>query len=315
MQLQVTRHAAASSYRQQPRSLASEQALDSLADRLPELIEDLARSDAMRGGSRADLLKRYADYIEALAPSAARLFDESRLANLQKSLAPLAMHPEIRDEVQGYRMATEAVLIWRRRIADAELLTLARDFETLDQTLQKTWQGSTGREEVFRWRQAPGEVADPLNELIPFLGVQAQNRWLRLKSVDASRDGNRRGTTISRGGAYGVVTVPRVPPAIVAGVRRDLLVDAEHPPLSLAAAATLWAVEQGCAEEVGGQITEISCEATAPTWITMTGQNTAYLPVGSLVVREFRNLEKAVCLTVTIQPTWVRYGPMVVRLR
>lgn len=315
MQLQVTRHAAVSSYRQQPRALVAEQALDSLFDRYPEWIEELARHDAQRGGDRAVLLKKYADYIEALAPLAARAFDENRVASLQKSLAPLANHPEIRDEIQGYRAATEVILIWRRKMADAQVATMSNEFETLDQALQKARQELTGREDAFRWNQSPGEVADPLNELIPSLGGKAENRLVRLKSVDASRDENRRGATTARGSAYGMVTIPRIPPGILAGLRRDLLVDAQHPPLTLRAAAVLWAVEQGCADEVGGQITEVGCEAVAPAWLGLTRQNVAYLPVGSLATRDFRNLDKAICLAVTIQPTWVRYGPVLIRLR
>lgn len=315
MQLQVTRHAAVSSYRQQPRALVAEQALDSLFDRYPEWIEELARHDAQRGGDRAVLLKKYADYIEALAPLAARAFDENRVASLQKSLAPLANHPEIRDEIQGYRAATEVILIWRRKMADAQVATMSNEFETLDQALQKARQELTGREDAFRWNQSPGEVADPLNELIPSLGGKAENRLVRLKSVDASRDENRRGATTARGSAYGMVTIPRIPPGILAGLRRDLLVDAQHPPLTLRAAAVLWAVEQGCADEVGGQTTEVGCEAVAPAWLGLTRQNVAYLPVGSLATRDFRNLDKAICLAVTIQPTWVRYGPVLIRLR
>lgn len=315
MQLQMIRHAAASSYLQQPRALVAEQALDSLVDRYPELIEELARSDAQRGGERMELLKKYADYVAALAPLAAGLFDETRVANLQKSLAPLANHPEIRDEVQGYRAATEGVLTWRRKMADAQVAALSTEFDSLDQALQKAGHGSTGREDSFRWTQAPGEVADPLNELIPFLGGKAENRPVRLKSVDASRDDNRRGTTTARGAAYGIVTVPRVPQGILSGLRRDLLVDSQHPPLTLKAAAALWAVEQGCADEVGGQITEVGSEAVAPAWLGLTRQNATYLPVGAQVTRDFRNLDKAMCLTVTIQPTWIRYGTVLIRLR
>jgi hypothetical protein len=315
MQLQVTRHAAASGYRQQPRALTSEQSLDSLIDRLPDLIGDLARSDAMRGGTREELLKIYADYVQTLAPVAARLFDESRVATLQKSLAPLANHPEIRDEVGGYRTATDVVLSWRRRMVDAQMATISMEFEPMDQSLQKAWQGSSGRTEAFRWTQSPGEVADPLNELILFLGGNSANKVVRLKSIDASRDETRRGTTVVRGGSYGVVAVPPVPPAILAGVRRDLLVDADHPPLTLRAAATLWALEHGCVEEVGGQITELGCEAVAPAWLALTKQNVSYLPPGSLVTRDFRNLDKAVCLIVTLQPTWIRYGTVMIRLR
>lgn len=315
MQRQVTRHAAVSGYCQQPRAIPAEQALDSLIDRFPELLEDLVRHDAQRGGDRSELLKRYAAYVEALTPMAARLFDENRVASLQKSMAPLANHPEIRDEVQGYRAATEAVLAWRRRMAEAQVASLATEFEPLDQALQKAAQGMSGREEGLRWIQSPGEVADPLNELIPFLGSKAENRPVRLKSVDASRDENRRGATTARGAAYGIVAIPRVAPGILAGMRRDLLVDAEHPPLTLRAAAALWALEHGCADEVGGQITELSCEAIAPAWLGLTPQNVAYLPVGSQVIRDFRNLDKALCLTVTIQPTWIRYGTVLIRLR
>jgi len=200
-------------------------------------------------------------------------------------------------------------------MAEAQVASLATEFEPLDQALQKAAQGMSGREEGLRWIQSPGEVADPLNELIPFLGSKAENRPVRLKSVDASRDENRRGATTARGAAYGIVAVPRVAPGILAGLRRDLLVDAEHPPLTLRAAAALWALEHGCADEVGGQITELSCEAIAPAWLGLTPQNVAYLPVGSQVIRDFRNLDKALCLTVTIQPTWIRYGTVLIRLR
>jgi hypothetical protein len=315
MQLQVTRHAAASSYRQQPRAIPAEQALEALSDRFPDLIEDLARSDATRGKPRQELLAIYASYVQTLAPVAARLFDESRVATLQKSLAPLANHPEIRDEIGGYRVATDVVLSWRRRIADSQVAAISTEFEPVDQTLQKAWQGTSGRQESFRWTQSPGEVADPLNELIPFLGTNAANKLVRLKAVDASRDDARRGTTVARGGFYGVVAVPPVPPGVLSGIRRDLLVDAEHPPLSLRAAATLWAVENGCVEEVGGPISEFGCEAVGPAWIGMTRQNAAFLPPGSLLTRDFRNLDKAICLIVTIQPTWIRYGTVLIRLR
>lgn len=315
IQLQINRFAAASSYREQPRSIAVEQTLDSLLDRFPQLVEELARSDAERGGVRSDVLQRYAGYVEVLAPMAARQFDETRVANLQKALYPLANHPEIEEEVQGYRLATEAVLVWRRKMADAQWATLSGEFEPLEQTLQKVSRELTGNEEPFRWTKAPGEVADPLNELVAFLGRQQETRLIRLKSVDASRDENRRGQTTARGGAYGISAVPRVPAGISAGLRRDLLVDSQHPPLTVRAAAALWALENGCPEEVGGPITEIGCEAIAPTWLALTQQNAAYLPVGSLSTRDFRNLDKAICLTVTVQPTWVRYGTVFIRLR
>jgi hypothetical protein len=68
-------------------------------------------------------------------------------------------------------------------------------------------------------------------------------------------------------------------------------------------------------EEVGGQITELGCEAVAPAWLALTKQNVSYLPPGSLVTRDFRNLDKAVCLIVTLQPTWIRYGTVMIRLR
>jgi len=314
-QLQVTRHAALCSYMQQPRSVAAEQALEALADRLPTLIEDLARTDASRGSDRAGLLALYAGYVQSLAPIAARQFDPARTAVLQNSLSPLANHAAIRDEVQGYRVATDAILAWRRRVAEAQSVGLSAQSETVDQLLQKVWQSIRGGDEAFRWKETPGEAGDPLDQLIPFVTQSTVNKSIRLKSLDASRTESRMGTTIARGAAYAMVAIPKVSPPLIAGIRRELLIDEQHPPLTLRAAAALWALENACVEEVGGQITEVSCEAVAPAWLSLTESNNAYLPPGSLLTRDFRNLEKSVCLKLSIQPVWLQYGPLLIRLR
>jgi hypothetical protein len=315
LQMQLLRHAAAGSYQQKPRAIAAEQALDTLADRLPALLEDLTRADSARGGNREDLRRLYAGYIESLSPIAARMFDENRVASLQNALAPLANHPEIREEVQGYRMASDAVLTWRQRVAEAQVPGQSGDTQPLDQLVQSSWRDTSGREEAFRWTNAPGEVADPLDQLLPFLGRGTVGKSTRVKAIDASQSPNRLGETIVRSGLYSVVSIPQVAPASIAGLRRDLLVDDNNPPLTLRAAAALWSLEHGCVSEIGGQITEVTCEAVAPTWLNLTRQNTAYLPVGSQVSRDFRSLDKSICLKVMLQPTWLRYGALFVRLR
>jgi len=314
-QLQVTRHAAMCSYIQQPRSVASEQALEALADRLPMLIEDLARTDASRGSERTGILALYAEYLQSLAPVSARQFDPARTAVLQNSLSPLANHAAIREDVQGYRVATDAILAWRRRVAEAQCVSMSAQSETVDQLLQKVWQSIRGGDEAFRWKDTPGEAGDPLDQLIQFVTQGTVSKSVRLSSLDASRSESRMGTNIARGAAYAMVAIPKISPPLIAAIRRELLIDEQHPPLTLRAAAALWALENACVEEVGGQITEVSCEAVAPTWLNLSESNNAYLPSGTLLTRDFRHLEKSVCLKISIQPAWLRYGPLLIRLR
>jgi len=307
VQIQGLRHGAMHFYLKGTRDLQSEQAVESFRERFPTFVEEFAKADAARLKDREEILRVYSTYLRTLAPVAARSFSDVEVDRLQGALGTLANHPEIKDEVEQYRLATEGLLTWRRRVADLRIKGSKQSMEPLEIAITKFVRESSDRETSWKWSSQPGQVADPLPDLVPVLGRGVADKPVVMTRIDVSRVPDRMARSPMRQGAYATFAVPPVSPEVIAEFRRELLATDGRHCLTLRAEAAIWSLEWGCVDEVGGIAGELKLEPLAPALLKLTQEQPQYLTQAPLLLKDYPKLERQVIVSVQVKPTWIRY--------
>jgi hypothetical protein len=215
------------------------------------------------------LYARYLDALATVAPSvAAAGWHDSAERGLQ---ALREKSPAFAKQADNYQRATSDLLRWRRRAAQAAARARSANASTLEQLLAKAATGAHPDVTIMK-RPAPALVRDVAAATVaqPALATRLM----------AAGDG----TALS---SYAQRTTARVsdcviPASAIAQLKEDLLVTADSPPLTLAAATAIASAEQGTLSAAGGHITGVELQSLIVPLMTLDVDKASAFPLGPL---------------------------------
>jgi hypothetical protein len=252
----------------------------------------------------------YSEYLTVCATAAAREFDGRCTKTMQKVVAALAAEdPQLNEEVSRYEAATAGILAWHERLAAAKARVARQGIGPLDELFHTA---AANRPNVvhglFDKAQKPMTLLDPLPELVGAMAGSLKNKKVTVTRVIGSEDADLPGQTPLAGGFWARLPTPRaVQDAGFAALKSDLLTGEGRMPLSLAAAMALASVEQGCAEEVGGDLTGFEIESHLVQIAESLNSSPILTPLGVAAGEELIEPARQVVVRFDIEPKWFRY--------
>jgi len=314
LQSEVIRHEVVRLYERGQRDSEVEQVFDVTRAEFGKWAADVVRSDVSRLTRDAAAARaRYLEYLTVLAPLSAQAAEAARAEELEAALTPFLSVGGLKGELTGYRLATDPLLDWRERTAQAQAQAAREGFTPFDMayTEASSQLKSEGTEEPggspLKWSSKPNVLQDPLDRLLPLLGARLSDRRVVVSRVLRRADQPDQSLSPLTKGVYAELPTTPVPPEVIARLERDLLVGPERPALSLRAAAALWSLKHGAVLEVGGRTNSVELEAPGPRWLTVEPGDAAFVTPAPLVTTQVTEFDRQVLARVRVQPVWYRY--------
>ena len=315
LQAQIVRHDIARLYAAGTREAQAAQLFEVTRAEFPKWVTKAVRADAARlGGNLAKARTRYAEYLAVLAPEVALSESNALLDELNAAVGAFKAIPELDRELLAYEQATDPLLDWRERTAEAqakaarnELMPLEVVFREASSQARLPGVGGEEQPEPLKWGAKPGLVQDPVPLVRVSLNAALADRGVLLKhALPVAGSAGVSQTPLAKG-LYAELPVTPVPAPLIARLERDLLVGPKRPPLSLRAATALWGLRNGVVLEVGGRTNAVELEAPGPRWLNVAADDLAFVNAGPLVTSQVVDFERQVLARVRVQPSWYRY--------
>jgi hypothetical protein len=100
-----------------------------------------------------------------------------------------------------------------------------------------------------------------------------------------------------------------LPETAIASMKSDLLVDAQHPALSLDAFHLIHAAETGNYESVGGSIEAVNLEGLVTRFVSMPDAASIIVPRGEVKTPDpQQSILSQMVLRVDLKPQWINFG-------
>jgi hypothetical protein len=276
----------------------------------PALVQ-LVQADAARAGG-AEVESLHQAFLEALAPLALHAADPGFAANAQKSLDQLAAKsPQLNEMATAYREATDEILRWRRRAAEAAAGSRAAQYPEAPRQLLQATQGKLPFGGLFN-EQKPDFPRAQLLSSAPAIVAWSKDKllsqpvWITATTAVAP---NKTGVSRYEDRTYCTVTLPPAPPAEqIAALEQDLLVGESAPPLSLAARAALDSARRGDFTAAGGTIRAYHLESVLARWANMPQSAWVLTRLGELPPESNTySLAPHVLARFDVTPHWIRH--------
>jgi hypothetical protein len=278
-----------------------------LRDELPSLVAGAVVNEARRAG-REEIPALYRDYVLAMAPLAARAFDEPLADSLQRALQPLLeTSEELAEQVAGYRQATAGILAWRARTAEAYARARRKGVRPLEEVYLESVRAQPPLRGLMGASQKPMSLLDPADDLARAASLASVGRAVLLHKSDGSRGGAQPAASRFAGGCFALVNLARPSQAVIEALKADLFAAQSRKPLSLEAAAAIWGLENGCVEELGGQISSLQFDPLATACLAVTPADVQFIHTGPLITDQFIEPERQLCARLEVQPAWQRH--------
>ncbi len=277
------------------------------------LLADVVAADA------SELRQRYPQYLLALAATQRQTVDQTLRKACAGALDRMVVKAERKAEVETYRRATDELLRWRARLAAQQDQSLRSTSASLPELTRLAFQDSAGYTGLFPDPNAsrglsPGgprlraAAPDTLQPALPRLIGQA----VVARNVQRLSPGSRTMIAALEDHTYGNLVAPTELEPAIDSLRRDLLLDSEHLPLTLDAAAAIRSAEQGEFQSVGGQVSNVHLEGLVTRLRTLPPVASILTPRGSLPGTSQPDTSQhgyldQVLLRYDIVPSWVRH--------
>ncbi len=271
----------------------------------------LVEADANRVAG-PDAARLHGAYQTALAAVSSNVSDASFTAAAQKALDQLAAKaPDLHEATLAYRAATEELLRWRRRTAEAAAASRMASDPPAPQRLFQATQGKQNFAGLF-YETNPEFPYAQLFASAPTVVRWAEDKLLQQPVVVPATTALESGKTgISRYGerTYCSVALPPLPPELLAALERDLLVSEGLPPLSLMAEAAIQSARRGDLVSVGGTIGGYHLESVLARFGNLPPAAWVVSSLGSLPPAEPQrgSLSRHVLARFDVTPQWVRH--------
>lgn len=308
---------------------AGEQFSAEMCQRFERLIAAEARR-ARSSNDDAVLRQSYAACLQAVAPLLVRTDYAPLETSLRRALAAFTEQSfGLGEDVQSYELATGELLRWRRRVADARAGQLMQEASDLRARLPAAARSQAQVRGLFT-EQPSGRQAHLVGTAPEAVRLTANNLLGRPGSLGPVYQlGNSAGTGIARFeqrvyASFPLADLRQALDQAAGQLRTELLVDDQHPPLSLDAARALAAAQLGDVERVGGTVNDLAVEALVTRQATLPAAAWMLVPLGTLPAAHYPGRQvgnggidpalEQMQVRFSLQPAWAHTGYAVVEL-
>jgi hypothetical protein len=252
-------------------------------------LTKLIDADASRA-QPDEIADLHATYLDLAAKLALISRDQAMFSDVDAALNRLAAKaPSLKADVAAYRGATEDLLRWRNRAADA---------------MAKSYRKSASAMPIARVNEIQSNPVLPT--YIAKLADESLKKDVVVSSTFLAAGKDAAASSFSNNTLVRVCT-PQLQPLTT--LKTDLLVSDSLPPLTIAAAKAIRAAERGAFVECGGTISKVELIGTIPFLATETPFRRSVVSLGEFVPAEISSAAKPqfqVVLVSEITPRWVR---------
>ncbi len=299
------------------RGVSADSVPQELAEATILALKDLVAVDA-QSGTPQEAASKYHRYIALIADLRGRLNDETLVEHFDAPLADLAARGGLSQVVSAYAAATDEILEWTRRVANARGESLQKSFPAVE---------SLSRAKLPSTKQHPGmyalEGADVpvLLKAIPQL-VGEVDAALKDVRVSANKivalDGGKIFMGQLREGFYARLPIQPAENAAdaIQSLRSELLLGGGGRPLTVGAAGAVQSAVAGNYERAGGKITSFAMEAALSRYTNLPSIASALVPIGYSLPRPAKGSPlSALALRIDLEPAWLQHRHFVVMLK
>jgi hypothetical protein len=285
-----------------------------LAGAMEKCFSDMIQADA-RAAAPELARQRYVEYVSTLAKIVTRVDQWTPERAFAEPLAALAAKAGLTESVANYTRATSEILRWREKVASAQTTSMQKEFALVTNELPQKLLSRSEFEGLYEPQQQHPLPMLSHSSYLVFPHLVEQTMKSKVSANDLVRLDGEKPYFVSqmKNGIY-----CRVPSSIkvesgLAGLTNDLLVDADHPPMTLTSAVALSTANLGEYESFGGEVTGVELSAFATRYIT-------FPPIaGPLVARDLlptsqrsgepinSNRMESMAVQFSINPQWVAH--------
>lgn len=251
----------------------------------------------------------YTSYVDVIAEVASQITSETWLPTVAGALDKLRdKSPQLARQVDLYGKATNEVLRWRRRAADAA----ERGRRASLVELEVLWaKGDDPKAMVARDKSRSKPALTYLSSGAPVLLRDLSSATLsqaaRVTNIAPSQAGGAISRYRQRLMAH--MAAGQLPDAEINRLRTDLLVDEKSPPLTLAAAIGLRSAEQGYLQSAAGEATGLELQAMITHFLRLD-ENSPHIPLGPFALEPPQDDHSPllqVMYVYDLKPAWLRH--------
>lgn len=296
--------------------------------RIVKAIAGIIVADAGRA-TEANAAVLYEKYLPAVAPLVAKSHGDALLTDCERALAGLTeKSPSLANDVHYYQIGTSELIRWRERTAAAAMTGRASEFRQLGRLLRDRM----GRTDDFRGFSSGAEGRD-----VASLVMSGPETMLAINKRMLQQNAAVGPIVLTKKSSFGqyqartYTTQPifkQTPEFILNSVQRDLMIDEDNAPYSLAGAAAYYRATKGGPTAIFGKLEQAHLEALVTRFVKLPDSAWEISPLGQLP-QEYvgsaasqshassgakpESLQQMV-VRFSIQPLWVQYGPIVVSI-
>ena len=251
----------------------------------------------------------YMNYLDVLAEVAPQITSETWLPTVEGELNKLRdKSPQLARQVESYAQATNEVLRWRRRAADAAERSRRESHPELAAVWAKgdDLKAMVAREKG-RSKPALTYLSSGAPALVRDLSTATLAQAARIDHISPSEAGG--GISRYRQRLAARMPAYQLPAKEVDRLRTDLLVDAQSPPLTLAAAMALRSAESGYLQSAGGEVTGLELQSLITHFLRLEDKS-PHVPLGPFALDAPFGEQSPlvqVMYVYDLKPAWLRH--------
>lgn len=280
-----------------------------LYENLPTGFASLIEADAQRV-AETEVPTLYVQYLKSLAPLIASTGDGRLEQSVQPALDKLAAKsPVFAEEVRAYATATDEMLRWRQRLAERRAAAAAGSAPTSDQAILSFFVS----DDKYRGLYAPddktpagAQLKSSCPEVIQTASLRALNKPVVVRDI-VGLGAAKRGVARYHVRHYATVPLPDVS-AEAAGLQQDLMITAQQPALSLAAAEAIDSALNGNYVAAGGDVKGFHIEGLIPRFAALRPETLPMVSLGPLSAEIGETaMISHVMIRLEVEPAWVHH--------
>ena len=291
-------------------------------------IAGIIAADATRA-TEANAAVLYEKYLPAVAPLVAESRGNELLTDCEQALTGfIEKSPSLANDVHYYQIGTSELIRWRERAATAAMTSRASEFQQIGRLLRN----SMGRTDDFRGFASGAQGRD-----VASLVMSGPETMLAINERMLQQNATASPIVLTKKSSFGqyqarTYTTQSIlkptPKFILNSVKRDLMINEDNAPYSLAGAAAYHRATKGGPTAIFGKLEQAYLEALITRFVKLPDSAWEISPLGQLP-QEYvgspavqsntstgakpESLQQMI-VRFSIQPQWVQYGPMVISI-
>ncbi len=268
----------------------------------------------------ADVAARHQAYLKVVNQMASLASSRKFEDQANESLAGLiARNSVYESSVKNYDLATRDLMIFQSRIAKQLATELTKQYPIADTAVRESTRSENAGPGLYpadRNVFVLATLSYPSNKTMEVIALKLVGQKAMLNNVLRVSPTGKLAAGEYNVRTYGAVPAFAIPEPAIEQLKASLLVDENHPPLTLTAYHAIDAATTGNYAAVGGTVISAQLESAITRFATMTDSIAIIVPRGTTPVGtdERISMMNQMVVRLDVDPAWVRHDLGVVRI-